>query len=323
MRTSKFDATPAITNDSIWLTQGSLRPADRLCVSIGVCAYNEEANIGRTLESLQIQQLRNIQIAEIVVVSSACRDRTDEIVERFGKGDQRIELIRQKDRLGKASAVNLFLQTQKSDICVLAGADTVLEPATIERLCEPFRDDKIGMTGARPIPVNDPSTFMGFASNLVWQLAHRVSLADPKMGELIAFRPVFHRIPEDTPVDEASIEAEVRQKGYVLKYVPNAVVRNRGPETIADYVKQRRRIHAGHLYLKKTKKYGVSTMRTFTLLRFVVGTIRLDWRSIVWTPLAMTLEFYSRLAGTKDFYSKKGKLHVWERVSSTKDAIEV
>ena len=47
-------------------------------------------------------------------------------------------------------------------------------------------------------------------------------------------------------VDEASIEAIVRAAGLELRYVPEAVVRNKGPETVADLVRQRRRITAGH-----------------------------------------------------------------------------
>ena len=41
---------------------------------------------------------------------------------------------------------------------------------------------------------------------------------------------------------------------------PDAVVLNKGPETVDDFLKQRRGIFAGHIYLKETLGYKVSTM---------------------------------------------------------------
>src|SRR5262249_7967041 len=114
-----------------------------------------------------------------------------------------------------------------------------------------------GGTGSR-----ESVQFMGYAAQLVWDLHHQVSLRHPKMGELIAFRRVFSRIPYDSAVDEASIEPLIIGQGLRLHYARAAVVRNRGPETVGDFVKQRRRIFAGHLYVKETLGYRVSTMST-------------------------------------------------------------
>ena len=297
-------------------------PSGKLSASVGICAYNEEATIGSHLQSLQRQELNRVEVVQIMVVSSACRDRTNEIVERLRQEDDRIELIQQPERRGKASAVNLFLQEARAGTCILVSADTVLAPRTIEHLCLPFLDERVGMTGGHAIPVNDPSTFMGFASHLIWHLAHEVSLTAPKLGELIAFRNIVDRIPEDTAVDEASIEAVVTQKGYSLRYVPEAIIYNRGPDTVSDYIKQRRRIYAGHLDLKKTSEYKVSTMSSPKLLRLVSRSIRPSWRSIFWTPGAMMLEFYARLLGAYDFRIRRRKPYIWDIATSTKVAFK-
>ncbi len=47
---------------------------DKLRVSIGVCAYQEEKNIARLLEALRSQRTQRIEISQIIVVSSACQD---------------------------------------------------------------------------------------------------------------------------------------------------------------------------------------------------------------------------------------------------------
>jgi len=289
-----------------------------LSVSVGICAYNEQANIGDLLTSLQLQKTNKVKIIQIVVVSSASTDRTDEIVEGFSRADRRIHLVREGERRGKSSAVNLFLRAAAGDVCVLVSADTILPNNSIECLCLPFLDQEVGMTGGRPVPVNDPATFMGFVDHLIWRLAHELSLVSPKLGEFIAFRNIIDSIPEQSAVDEASIEAKVKEKGYRLQYVPEALVYNKGPENISDYLRQRRRIYAGHLHLRRSTGYEVSSMSSLKLLRLLIGCVEPTWRSILWTPAAVLLEFYSRLLGLYDFYVVKRNPYIWDIARSTK-----
>ena len=51
-----------------------------LTASVGVMAYNEEQNIGKLLAALKGQSLENVEIRQIIVVSSGSTDRTDDIV---------------------------------------------------------------------------------------------------------------------------------------------------------------------------------------------------------------------------------------------------
>ncbi len=291
----------------------------KLSVSIGICTFNEEANIENHLKSLLAQQTNMIDIDQIVVVSSACSDRTDQIVAEYHEIDSRIQLIKQSERKGKASAVNLFLRAARGHVCVLVSADTILLDDTVERLCLPFLlDDGIGIVGGHPIPVNDPNKFMGFVSHYIWHLAHSISLRHPKVGEMIAFKNIVRHIPDKTAVDEASIEAIVSASGYLIEYVPDAVVLNRGPETVSDFIRQRRRIHAGHLHLRKHNGYTVSSMNSFKLGQLVLKSITPSWKSTFWTLCAVALEGYSRFLGAYDFYARKRNPYIWEMVSSTK-----
>ncbi len=301
---------------------GKTERTSKLKASIGICAYNEANNIGNLLRSIQTQRLGSVEIAQIAVVSSACRDSTNTIVRAMRQQDPRIMLIEQPQRKGKASAVNLFLRAATDDVCVLVSADTVLAPESIERICLPFSDATVGMAGGHPVPVNSSDQFMGFVINLVWHLAHEVSLSEPKFGEFVAFRKVLEAIPEDTAVDEASIEAEVKRKGYALKYVPDALVYNRGPSNVGEYVRQRRRIHGGHLQLRRTTGHQVASMSTIRLLRLVVRSLRPRWKPLAWTFSAMALEVYSRLLASYDFYIKKRNHHIWDVSPSTKTLIE-
>ncbi|MFO7987486.1 MAG: glycosyltransferase [Desulfatiglandaceae bacterium] len=289
-----------------------------LDLSIGIMAYNEEGGIGRLLNALLKQELVHARVKEIIVVASGGTDSTEAIVRDFTKQDTRIRLMTQDRREGKASAINLFLSIASGDICVLESADTVPEAGAMNRLVAPFSFSGVGMTGGRPIPVNPADTFIGYAVNLLWSLHHDIALISPKLGELIAFRNVIRRIPEDTAVDEASIEAIITKAGYELRYVPEAVVRNKGPENIREFIRQRRRIAAGHKRLRQAQEYRVSTLSPKTTLRALLQRRSWNVRDMFWTAGAIILEVTARTLGSFDVYVKKRVPFVWDISSSTK-----
>lgn len=285
-------------------------------------AYNEEANIGELLHELLHQQATRCAIREIVVLASGCTDRTEEIVADWARRYHHIKLVTQPRREGKASAINSFLRNSRSEILVLAGADTLPTPVTIERLVEPFLEPDVGMTGGRPVPVNDASTFMGFAAHFLWELHHQVALRQPKLGELTAFRRVFFRIPFDSATDEANIEPLIRGQGYRLCYVPEAIVYNRGPATVQDFLKQRRRIHAGHLRIYRKQGYAVATLDTARIVEAMLRSWHWSWRHIPWILGIIALEAYARVLGWTDDRFRAPSHHVvWNVASTTKEAI--
>lgn len=290
---------------------------------VALMAYNEEGNIGRLLEALCSQRLTEVVIDEIVVVASGCTDRTEDIVRQFCEEDLRVKLLTQCQREGKASAVNYLLRHVSSEVVVLQSADTLPEPDTIDNLVAPFNDPQVGMAGGRPVPINDPRTFMGYVSHLLWRLHHRISLHRPKMGELIAFRNIFRQIPYDSAVDEASIEPLILGQGLKLRYVPEAIVYNRGPETVADFFKQRRRIYAGHMYVKDTLGYKVSTMSGLRIFPLFLQEMQMDWRYFLWGPAAIALEVCARLRGVCDYRIWKRKPFIWTVAETTKELAEV
>lgn len=293
-----------------------------LSCTIGIMAYNEEANIKNILERLSSQETKEIKINKIFVVASGCTDKTVEITQNFAKENPIVNLLIQEKREGKASAVNFFLEKirdEHEEIIVLVSADTLPEVDAIEKLILPFKDKEIGMTGAHPVPINKTDTFMGYLVNLVWELHHRIALAHPKMGEGIAFRNIFRRIPFESVVDEANIEPLVAGQGYHLKYIPDALIKNKGPTNTKDYIKQRRRIYSGHLTIRKFQGYSTSTMNPALIFFTLLKIMRWSPKYIAWTMGAIFLEAYGRLLGKMDFHAKK-KSHIsWDIAESTKD----
>jgi biofilm PGA synthesis N-glycosyltransferase PgaC len=294
---------------------------DRIGCSVGIMAYNEEANIGRTLHAVLNQQGPSIRIEEVIVVASGCTDRTVPIVSEIALEDSRVRLCVQEKREGKASAINMFLKEATSLVVILIGADVIPEESAIEFLCAPFKNPKIGMVGGRPVPVNDASTFMGHAVHMLWRLHDRLSRIQPKLGEVIAFRNVISGIPTNSAVDEISIQALISQLGYQLIYEPKCVVYNKGPINVRDFLKQRRRIYAGHLKVRSQQNYEASTMKVTPIMRQLLSCRDFTMsnpRQTMWTFAAITLEGYARVQGYFD-YTRKREHYIWQMVDSTKD----
>lgn len=290
----------------------------KFSLSIGIMAYNEEGNIGRLLQTVLEEKPKNAVINEIIVISSGSTDKTNDKVREFEKIDSRIRLIVQEKREGKASAINLFLAEAAGDVLILESADTAPATNTVYKLVQPFIDPRVGMTGGRPVPRNRKDTFIGYTVHMMWSLHHKIALVTPKLGEMVAFRNIVEQIPLDTAVDEASIEAKVRKAGYELRYVSDAVVWNKGPENVKDFLTQRRRIAAGHLHLMKQDGYEVSTFDTKNIMRMLLREKYTGLKELIWTFGAIFLEGLGRGLGYYDFSVRKKNPFIWDIASSTK-----
>lgn len=292
---------------------------ERIRCSVGVTAHNEEQNIGQCLSALRHQLLHEVEIREIIVVASGCTDGTHTIVQSHAAEDARVRLIVQPERQGKTSAINLFLEAASEDICVLESGDTVANEVAVEHLVRMFRDPIVGMTGAQKVPVNTPDHITEYLSHLRLQLEHELCLEIPRLGEMIAFRRVVDRIPLDVAMDEAFVEAIVVQRNMEVRYAPDAVVYNTGPKTIRDFIKQRRRNHAGHLHLKRRYGYAVSSLNSWVVARVAVGQAFGALRLIGVLGLLAGLEFYARMLGMWDYVIRGRKHEVWDIAWTTKE----
>jgi biofilm PGA synthesis N-glycosyltransferase PgaC len=293
-------------------------------VSIGVFAHNEELNCGQMLRALLDQQCQCSKIIEIIVVSSASTDETDAIVSTIAATKPLVRLVREPVRQGKSAAINRYLAEKdpRADICVIAGADVVPDPEAVELLVSAFSDPKVGMAGGRPVPVNKGNRFLGFAVQLQWTMHHLVSLHQPKCGEMVAFRSdLTTAIPKESSVDEASLEAMAVKKGLQLRYVSDAVIRNRGPEKVREFINQRRRIASGHYWLRKTEHYTVATGCRKIVLKALASQPPRKLIEWIWMAGVIGLEISCRLLGLYDFYFRPRIHQAWRIAPTTKKVL--
>jgi biofilm PGA synthesis N-glycosyltransferase PgaC len=101
-------------------------------ISIGICAYNEGKNIGKLLNNiLEEQNLK--EPFEILVVASGCTDNTIDIVQNYHKKYPEIHLFVEKERKGKASAINRILSDAKGKVTIFVSADTLPDKISWEK----------------------------------------------------------------------------------------------------------------------------------------------------------------------------------------------
>lgn len=286
--------------------------------TVGICAYNEERNIEGCILSVLNQDLSSAELSEIIVISSGSTDSTDGIVRRLMSENPLLKLIVQKKREGKNSAINEVIEAATGDIVVLVNADNCLAKGSLEHLLAPFSDPRVGMAGGRPMPTNDRNTTIGFAVHMLWDMHHRLAMIHPKIGELVAFRNNGTKLPLDMQSDEDILRMNLEEEGYVCVYVPEAVVYNHGPETLSDFLKQRKRVNIGERMMRKSFRYDIPTWNPDYLFNAYLGFIRETGHHPFRISLAIGMETCARAYATMHVAMDRGDISIWDLVDSTK-----
>jgi peptidoglycan/xylan/chitin deacetylase (PgdA/CDA1 family) len=120
-----------------------VRRGDRLpSVSLVISAYNEADVIRRKLDnSIQLAYPRDL--LEIVVVSDASTDGTDEIAAEFS-ASHGVVVARQHERGGKTAGLNRTVPTLRGEIVVFSDANAMYEPNALKMLVRNFADPQVG-----------------------------------------------------------------------------------------------------------------------------------------------------------------------------------
>ena len=226
-------------------------------MTVGICAYNEERNIGKLLNSIVTDQGLHPQ-SEVIVVCSGCTDNTVKVVEGYAKTDPRVKVHLEGERRGKASAINNILSTALCDIIIFISGDTLPNKNCFARLISKLQTQNVGIACGNPMPTNDKNSLVGRLVQLLWGLHGHVfaELNDAGLArhatEVFCIRKgIVDQIPSETVNDDAYLAISAKKKGWLVKFDNEASVLIHGPETLPEYFNQRRRILWGHQQVKK------------------------------------------------------------------------
>ena len=203
-------------------------PREWPLVSITIPVHNEAEVIASTLERI-LEVDYPVERRQILAVSDASSDQTDDIVSRFAP--RGVELLRLPERRGKTTAENVARAHLRGDIIVNTDASVRIHPQALKALVTRFADPTVGVASGRDVSVThgDPranageSAYVGYEM-WVRDLETRVSGIVGASGCLYAVRAELHRqaVPGDLSRDfGAALLA--RRRGLRAVSVPEAV----------------------------------------------------------------------------------------------------
>src|SRR5437660_5795146 len=197
-------------------------------ISITIPVHNEAEVIAGTLERILVLEYP-VERSQILVVSDASSDGTDEIVSRFAP--RGVELLRLPERRGKTAAENAARGRLRGDIIINTDASVRIHPRALKPLVASFADATVGVASGRDVSVAHvdaaanagESAYIGYEM-WVRDLETRVAGIVGASGCLYAIRAELHRepVPGDLSRDfGAALFA--RRRGFGAVSVPQAL----------------------------------------------------------------------------------------------------
>ncbi len=183
-------------------------------------AYNEEANIGKTIESVLSQTLLPNRW---VIVSDGSMDRTDEIVESYSKQHDFIRFERVKRAPGRSfgskvralQTASKLLYDAPHDFIGNLDADVSIEPCYFEKLIACFQKrPSLGLAGGFVCEETD-GEFRSRRSNRLYSVAHAAQMMRRECYEAIGGYAVLEYGGEDWHA-----QTSARMKGWEAEAFP-------------------------------------------------------------------------------------------------------
>jgi glycosyltransferase involved in cell wall biosynthesis len=236
-------------------------PGELPLVSVSLPVYNEAATIAETIDRILASDYPREKL-QVVVVSDASTDATDEIVRSYAS--RGVELLRQPARKGKTAAENAARERLRGDVVINTDASVRVHPHAIRRLVAALDDPQVGVASSRDVSVGHAratstageGAYVGYEM-WVRELETRAGGIVGASGCLYAVRPELHRlpIPEELSRDFAAA-LNARLHGFSAVSVHDAVCFvPRGTGLQQEY---RRKV--------RTMARGLRTLRKFRIL---------------------------------------------------------
>lgn len=187
-------------------------------VTLLVSACNEEDVIDEKINNALLLDYPSGKL-EILVVSDASTDSTDEIVNRFAESG--IKLLRQEQRSGKTAALNIALPKAKGDIVIFSDANAMYDKSAVKEIVKHFGNQAIGFVSGRTQYVSSECDTVADSTGLYTKmeimtkdLESKVSSCVGADGAIFAIRKSLYLPLKEYDINDFVIPLNVIKQGY-------------------------------------------------------------------------------------------------------------
>ncbi len=203
-------------------------------VTLIVATYNEASVIVNKLKNIQELDYPDNKL-QVIVVDSASSDNTINLCTEFIANNILrfpIELISEKERLGKSHALNVALKNASGEIIATSDADSFWDKDALRRSVSYFADQSVGATSGKESLSNVAKNICTQSEGIYKVFFNTLRLGESRIhstwmiqGELALYRRRAFKEFEDIPghSDDHGTALDIISKGYRCVFVPDAV----------------------------------------------------------------------------------------------------
>lgn len=291
-------------------------------VTVGIPAFNEEANIGSLLDNLLKQKQEGFVLRRIVVTSDGSTDNTVALVKSHR--DKRITVIDNKVRKGIAVRQNQLIDNTDTDILVLLDADIhIIDLKFLKKLITPIKTKKADLSSCNYEALT-PTTFVEKAlkaglyiknnmfnnlqnGNNVYNCRGTARAFSKRLYESFRFK---NSVGEDMYSYLYTIE-----NNYSFISVTNTKILLKLPSTVKDHFKQSIRFLQTEKRIKGIRQETIDKELYIPKMIFISNFLRSFFRQPVYTVAYVYIYFWAKLKARKHAAIDKN----WETVDSSKN----
>jgi biofilm PGA synthesis N-glycosyltransferase PgaC len=277
-------------------------------VSIVIAAHNEEAVIGRTLDSIRRSTYGSF---EVLVADDASSDLTGRLVRDYQVRHPEMDLriVRMRKNVGKGAALNAALRRHaRGEFVMTLDADSVIEPEAITNALSYFDDPYVAGVAAN-VQILEETTVLG----ILQRFEHMIGYRSKKLYSLLNCEFVVGGVAStyrmrvlrkvdfydtDTLTEDIGLSAKITSLGnrrFRMVYGADVVAKTEGVLTLRALAKQRYRWKYGsiqNLIKYRGMMLNPSRRYTATLTYYRMPMALLSEFTLLVSPLAWTYAVY-------------------------------
>lgn len=303
-------------------------PNQKKLFTIGICATDRALGLNSLLRSIEDEPvLEGYSLARIIIVASGCESGVLEFAISLAKTDNRLIVIEEDQRRGKADALNKIFTRLEGDFLILIDSDVFPSKGSIGKLLASISEsDMVGLASGNVFIVPHRGLLARF-QQLIWSvhnesslLLNHMGISNHSDGEMMIVRSrLLSALPYGLVNDDAFISARVRQMGYYIRFCRDARVRITVPSRISEFLNQRRRILFGHLQIRRVLGQFPITVESmlffapFLSLKILGKTLAKSPSSLLVLPTAILCEILAFLMAIMDVQRSTDRHRIWRR----------